>query len=127
MRKLILMTCTALLIAASTKAYAAPQRKAIVGAWKYEASMAPEGYRSGILLFSENDGNITGKLQLDGDYTINLQQLTFENNELQFSLYIDGYYISGNAKIEDDELQGTADTPDGALAFTAQKIRTEQQ
>ncbi len=121
MKKMILYFFTALLFAVGLNAYAA-QPNPLIGEWKYEATMAPEGYSNGLLVFAENDKQITGKLRLSGDYTVNLQQLTLEKNELQFSLYIDGYYISVNAKIEDDELAGTADTPDGEIAFTAEKM-----
>lgn len=125
MKKLIILTCSILLGATCLMGQTATNDSPVTGQWKYAAPSAPSGYDRGLLVFSETDSTLSGQLILAGDYIINLQQLSIENNELHFSLYVDGNYIAGKAKIEDDQLEGTADTPEGQIDFTAEKIRQE--
>ena len=125
MKKLILLTFVLAFVAVSLNASAKVTQKDVVGEWKYEAPSAAYGYNTGMLVFAEQDGKLTGALKLEDGSRIDLQSVTLEENVLKFSLYVEGGYITVNTKIDGDKLSGTVATPDGEIELTAKKVEKE--
>lgn len=110
-------------VAGSVNATVSQVNKDLVGNWKYEVPTAPYGYEKGTMVFSEKDGKLVGEVKFADGYKIEMKNVTFEEGVLKCGLYVDYEYISVKAKIEGNKLTGAANTPDGEMKLTAEKIQ----
>ena len=93
----------------------------VVGKWNYEVPYAPEGYEKGSMVFSEEDGELSGKVVFSDGYELSIKNLKVEGDELSCGIYVEGEYISIKMSISGGTMQGQVNTPDGALDISAVK------
>ncbi len=97
----------------------------ILGEWKYEVDAAPYGYEAGTLVFYMTEGKLLGKVLLNQNDKIELQNVSFVEGELKFGLYVENDYVSIKATIDGNKLDGTVSTPEGPKKIKAEKIVKE--
>lgn len=108
------------LTAAETKAQTADY-KALIGTWDIE--LTDVGYQMEFV-FKMEDGELTGELIFEMGNGI-MENITFENNELSFSVSIDAggqtVGVDVTATIEGNEMTGNMETDMGGSALTGTK------
>lgn len=123
MKKLLAFIFFVAIVAGTVNAKSANDNKEVTGEWKYEAPTAPYGYAAGVLVFKEKDGKLVGEVKFSDDYKIDLKDITYTEGQLKCGLYVDYNYVTIKAKIENELLNGTVDTPDGVMKITAKKMK----
>jgi len=124
MKKLMILVLVVVAVLGSLNAsYAAGNNKDVVGNWKYEVPSAPYGYEKGTLVFTEKEGKLVGEVKFADGYKIEMKNVTYENGELKCGLYVDYEYVSVKAKIEGNKMTGAANTPEGEMKLTAEKLK----
>jgi hypothetical protein len=121
MKKLMLFTL--LLAMAAFTANAATGNNDVIGEWKYEVPTAPYGYEAGTLLIAEKEGNLAGEVKFADGYKIELKNVSYTDGEFKCGLYVDYEYISIKAKVENKNMTGTVETPEGEMKITAKKVK----
>jgi hypothetical protein len=123
MKKLLAFILLVTIVAGTASAVKSNDNKELTGEWKYEVPTAPYGYSAGVFVFSEKEGNLVGEVKFADDYKIDLKDVTYAEGVLKCGLYVDYNYVTIKAKIEDKSMEGTVDTPEGAMKITATKIK----
>ena len=125
MKKLIILSFLIALLIGPAVALNPNNSDDILGEWKYEVEAAPYGYEAGILVFYRTEGKLLGKVLLNQNDKIELQNVSFTEGELKFGLYVENDYVSIKAKIDGNKLDGTVSTPEGPKKIKAEKIVKE--
>lgn len=98
----------------------------IVGKWKFQASGVPYEYSAGTITVSLKEKAYFAKVTFwESDYELNLEKITYENNILKASSYIDGSDVTVSMKVKDAktmEGKGTVDYE----SFTIKAAKMEQ-
>ncbi|MBT3383150.1 MAG: hypothetical protein HN778_15830 [Prolixibacteraceae bacterium] len=123
MKKLLVLAFLVAIVSGTLTAGVAQGNKDIVGEWKFESPNAPYGYDKGSFIFSEKEGKLVGEIKFAEGYKMELKEVTFSDDELNCNLYVDYNLVKLKGKIEGKKLTGTADSPEGALPFTAEKVK----
>ena len=123
MKKLILILFVFAVTANIVNAAKSPTNKDIIGEWKYEVPNAPYGYNIGNLVFEEKEGSLTGYAKLEGNNKIDLKDITYEEGVLKFGLYVDYDYVTLKISVEEEEMKGVVNTPEGEMPITAKKVK----
>ena len=123
MKKILILTFVAVLVAVTTSAFVASGNKDVVGEWKYEVPTAPYGYEKGVLNFSEKENELAGEVKFKDGYKITLKDVTYTCDTLKFGLYIDYQYIGVTATVKESKMMGFVDSPEGKMKLTAEKSR----
>ena len=123
MKKLMILAFVVLAVIGSVNVSLAADIKDVIGNWKYEVPSAPYGYEKGTLVFTEKEGKLVGEVKFADGYKIDMKNVTFENGELKCGLYVDYEYVSVKAKIEGNKMTGAANTPEGEMKLTAEKLK----
>ena len=112
MKKLFIL---ALLVAFAATLHAGPKTT------KNEVASAPYGYEKGTLVFSEKEGELAGEVHfLDGS-KVSMTKVTLENDVLKCELYVEGGYVTVEAKVDGNKMSGAVNTPDGKIDLKAEK------
>ncbi len=128
--KRIIIFSVAILFCISAVAAQNPQTKNNpVGKWKFEAPYAPEGYNTGLIDVNYADNKYSAAVSFPGsDYKIPGANVRFENDNLLFSVYIEGGDISIALKMESTaKMTGKAVSPDGDIPLTLTREVVKQQ
>lgn len=125
MKKLIGLSLLFVLIGTACLAINTDKSDEVVGEWKYQVESAPYGYEAGTLVFSVSEGKLLGKVLLAENNKIDLQNVSYAEGELKFGLYVDYDYVTIKAKIKENKLEGSVDTPEGPMKITAKKVIKE--
>jgi hypothetical protein len=123
MKKLIIFSLFLVFVAGSFDVSAKVRKKDLMGEWKYEAPTAPYGYEKGVFVFFEKDSKLKGELKLADGSKINFSDVKIEGDEVLFTLYVEGTYITAKSKIKGDSLSGKVSTPDGEIEVSAKKVK----
>ena len=123
MKKLMILAFLFVIVISSANATVSQASKDLIGNWKYEVPSAPYGYEKGTLVFTEKEGKLVGEVKFADGYKIDMKNVTFENGELKCGLYVDYEYVSVKAKIEGNKMTGAANTPEGEMKLTAEKLK----
>ena len=123
MKKLMILALVVLAVIGNVNVSLAADNKDVIGNWKYEVPSAPYGYEKGTLVFTEKEGKLVGEVKFADGYKIDMKNVTFENGELKCGLYVDYEYVSVKAKIEGSKMTGAANTPEGEMKLTAEKLK----
>jgi len=123
MKKIIAFVFVLAFTASVVNAVETPNKKDVIGEWKYEVPTAPYGYSSGTFVISEKEGKLAGHVKFSDGYKIDLKDVTYEEDTLKFGLYIDYSYVSLKSKIEGQNMNGTVNTPEGDMKVTAKKVK----
>ncbi len=111
-----------LLFLVVSSVYATIDTNKILGTWQYEAKDAPYEYSVGQLIFTENEGNLQGKIKI-GDYEIEMRDLKTEGENITFGAYVEGEYVTIKIKPGENLLTGTATYSEGTIDVKAKKDR----
>ncbi len=126
--KIFSLTLILLLSANFLNAQTGSEKKSPVGSWKYEASMAPEGYRSGIINVGYTDKKYSVTVAFSQDYKVTADQVRFENNALSGTVYVEGENVKISLKLESgNKMTGTADYSQGQIPLTLTRIPAEKK
>lgn len=90
------------------------------GTWNYKVEYAPEGYEKGQIIFSEQEGKVTGVVKVQGQ-SIPLNNLVFADGQYKFNVNIEYNDIPVTFKVEGDKLTGKANTPEGQMPISGIK------
>lgn len=123
MKRLISLIVTILLSVTFITASGQQAKKDPAGTWKFEAPYAPEGYNTGTIQVGMTENKMTATIGLTGsDYKIPGEKVRFENEQLLFSVYLEGAEISIVMKMESNtKMTGYANTPDGQIPISLVK------
>lgn len=99
---------------------ASVQKKDPVGKWKFEASTAPEGYKTGTLVFGVNEGKYTaGTIFTNFDYKFPGEKVKYANDSVSFVINLEGEAIKVLLKMEDPgKIIGKAVYSEGVVPLT---------
>jgi hypothetical protein len=122
MKKVFFVLMVIAAVALNTKVFAS-SNAAILGSWKVEAPTAPWEYSKTTLVITEANDVLSAKLVTEDKQELKVKTITFADNVLKFSLFIDGYNIQIEGKLADSKLTGVADSPEGDIKFTAEKSK----
>jgi hypothetical protein len=94
-----------------------------IGAWKFEAPYAPEGYTSGLVVVGLSEKKHTATMSFTGsDYTIPGGQVKATNDSITFSVYVEGQDVKVFLKIDNDTIMsGKAVYSEGEIPLTLTK------
>jgi len=123
MKKLLVFVFLVAIVSGSLNAVAAEGNKDITGEWKFESPNAPYGYEKGSFIFSEKEGKLVGEIKFADGYKMELKEVTFLEGVLKCNLYVDYNLVKLKGEIDGKKMTGTADSPEGALPFTAEKVK----
>ncbi len=123
MKKFLILTLVAALVAVTLSAMVSTGNKDVVGKWKYEVPSAPYGYEKGVLNFSEKENELAGEVKFNDGYKISLKDVSYKGDTVKFGLYIDYQYIGVTATVEEGKMTGFVDSPEGKMKLTAEKSR----
>jgi len=123
MKKFLILTLVAAMVAVTLSAMVSTGNKDVVGEWKYEVPTAPYGYEKGVLNFSEKENELAGEVKFNDGYKISLKDVSYKGDTVKFGLYIDYQYIGVTATVEEGKMTGFVDSPEGKMKLTAEKSR----
>ncbi|MBT8308386.1 MAG: hypothetical protein KJN85_15710 [Maribacter sp.] len=96
----------------------------LVGAWNYTVENVDYEYRTGVLLISKEDGKYNVQVQLSAG-NIPGEEIEVVDNNIKFSVYIEGQKISVSLKAEGDKIKGESSSYDGVYKIEGTKIMPE--
>lgn len=123
MKKVFLLVFLAAIFSGTLHASVSQGNEEITGEWKYESPHAPYGYEKGSIIVSEKEGKLAGEIKFADGYKLPLKDVSFKDGVLKCNLTIDYNDIAIKATIDGAKMKGTADSPEGALPFTAEKAK----
>lgn len=97
------------------------------GTWKFEAPTSQEGYTSGTIVIELKEQKYTVTVTFTGsDYKIPGEKVKFENDILNFVVYVEGEEIKISLKLEDNlKMVGKAVYSGGDIPVTLRKVTEE--
>lgn len=110
-----------MLVASFTSAVSAQKKVDPTGTWTYEATAAPYEYSSGDIVVAKEGKDFTVQIVLGEYYKMKGEKVVYENNELSFTVYIEGEAIDIKTTVEKEEMKGQASYSDGDIPITAKK------
>lgn len=125
MKKVLILFIIAVFGPYVLHAGAPAEKNEIIGKWKYESQHAPYGYEKGSIIVSEKEGKLTGEVIFADGYKLPLRDVTYADGKLKCKFTVDYNEIAIKATVEGLKMKGTADSPEGALPFTAEKTKEE--
>jgi hypothetical protein len=93
----------------------------VTGKWKYQVPQAPYGYQEGMLILAEKENKLEGEVKFSDGYKIKLKDISFQDGQLKFGLYIDYEYVKVEASVEDSKMKGSVISSEGKMNLTAKK------
>jgi len=125
MKKGLLLLCLFSIICGNIVAQdATAQKKDPVGKWKFEAPTAPEGYKSGTMVFGITEGKYTAAtIFANFDYKFPGEKVKYANDSVSFVINLEGEAINVLLKMEDPvKINGKAVYSEGAVPLVLTKI-----
>lgn len=94
-----------------------------VGAWKFDAPYAPEGFTTGTIVISLVEQKHTATMSFTGsEYKLNGDNVKVENDSVSFSIFLEGQDIKVSLKGDANEkLVGKAVYSEGEVPLTLTK------
>jgi len=127
MKKSFLIIMLLGVIFLNTRPLFAEDISAVVGAWKCIVTDVPAEYAKSTITFSEKEGKLAGVVKFESGEEIKLSTVKYVNNQLVLTLYVEGYEITAEGKVTETKITGTADTPEGKVTFTANKVTEKKK
>lgn len=116
--KLVLMV---MLMATVTSTVSAQKKVDPTGTWAYEAPDAPYEYSAGDIVIAKEGKEFTVEIVLGEYYKVKGSNVSYEKNEISFSVYIEGESVKIKGTVSKEEIKGTASYTDGTIPITAKK------
>ena len=104
-------------------------KKDPVGNWKFETTYSPEGYTSGTFTVGYTENKYSAIMVVTGsDYQYPGENVSFQNDSLIFSLYVEGEIVKVSMKLESNEkMSGKAVYSGGEIPITLARLTEESQ
>lgn len=128
MKKIAMFLFLALLSVSILNGQASKTKNNPVGNWKFDAPYAPEGYTSGVIEVVFADNKYSSNISFTGsDYKIPGEKVKFENDTIDFVVYIEGNDIAIKLKMESStRMSGKATYFEGEIPLTLLREVTGQ-
>ncbi len=110
-----------MLVASFSTTVSAQKKMDPTGTWTYEASQAPYEYSSGDIVVSKEGKEYTVQIVLGEYHKMKAEQVAFENNELSFTVFIDGESVDIKMTVGKESMEGNASYSDGTIPITTKK------
>lgn len=94
----------------------------VIGSWKCAVLDVPYEYSNSVITFTEKEGKLAGTVKFDSGEEIKLSTVKLTNTQLVLTLYVEGYSITVDGKVNGNKITGTVDSPEGRVNFTATKV-----
>ena len=94
----------------------------VIGSWKCAVIDVPYEYSNSVITIAEKEGKLTGVVKFDSGEEIKLSTVKLTNNQLVLTLYVEGYSVTVDGKVNGNKITGTVDSPEGRVNFTATKV-----
>lgn len=99
----------------------------VTGTWKCAVTDVPNEYSNSLITFIEKEGKLSGSVKFDSGEEIKLSTVRLTNGQLLLTLYVEGYSISVDGKVNGEKIAGVIDTPDGKVNFTASRVPEDKK
>jgi hypothetical protein len=109
------------LIVAGTSSLYAQKKVDPAGTWTYSAPDAPYEYNTGDIVIDKDGNELTVKIKLGDYYEVKGQNVALEEDQLTFTVYIEGESVSIKGTVGKEEIEGTASYSEGTIRFKAKK------
>lgn len=90
------------------------------GIWDYEVE-TPQGNMTGEMTIKKSDGNFTVSIETEQFGTLELANITLEENEMTADIDMQGATVEFSFEFDGDAMKGSIATPDGDMDITAKK------
>jgi len=110
-----------MLVASFSTNVSAQKKMDPTGTWTYEASQAPYEYSSGDIVVAKEGKEYTVQIVLGEYYKLKAEQVVYENNELAFTVFIDGESVDIKMTVGKESMEGSASYSDGTIPITTKK------
>jgi len=87
------------------------------GKWNYTVD-APDMTYKGVMVLSEEDGEFSGTMTSQG-VEIQLKDVEVEDNEITFSMNVQGFVCKVNGTFDGDKMKGTVSVEGMEMALSA--------
>ena len=99
----------------------------LLGSWSFNVNGAPWEFNSGNMIFEQNEeAELEGKIIFHTGREVTIQNLTFEEEEFEFTVVVDGYDVQAVFSIEEEQIRGRAMSMEGNMSFAATKKVDEE-
>ncbi len=122
MKKFLLFLFVTTLFVGSLSADNKNSESGLIGEWKFECPSAPYGYTAGSIFVLKKEGKLEGYVKFSDGYKIDLKNIDFSENTFKSGIYVDYEYVGLKATLDGTKMKGTANSPEGDLSFTANKV-----
>jgi glycoprotein endo-alpha-1,2-mannosidase len=96
-------------------------RDLLLGTWNYKVKGAPFGFRTGKVIFFEEDGDVKAKLKIYG-LTIKTKDLNISGSQVSFIAQVDIEQVAIKLELEgEDRLTGLVHISEGAMPVVMEK------
>jgi glycoprotein endo-alpha-1,2-mannosidase len=95
-------------------------RDLLLGTWNYTVKEAPFGFRTGKVIFFEEDGQVKAKLKIYG-LTIKTKDLIISGTKVSFNAQVDIEQVALRLELDGDRLMGLVHMSEGAMAVEMTK------
>ncbi len=120
MKKLILAL---FIIGISLSGYAGIKPKDVVGKWKYQVDTGGE-YMTGLMKFTEKDGQLVGEVVSDDGYTFPFTKVEIkEENNLYLEAKTDYNHYKIDVKVDGNKFSGTGSSYEGEAPIKGEKVK----
>ena len=109
----------------SAKSFAV-EKSALTGSWKCIAENVPYEYINSTISIVEKEGKLVGSVKFEDGGEISLNYVKENGKDVTMSVYVEGYEVIINGKLEGSKITGTADTPEGRVSLTVTKAEKKQ-
>lgn len=111
-----------ILAAFSGHLYAQP----VEGDWEFFVQQAPWEYNKGVIQIHKNsDDLLEGTIIFHTGSRIPVENITAEDSEVTFRVFVDGTEVNADCTLEDGRLEGKVQTTEGEMHFTASRKEAE--
>ena len=125
MKKLFVLSFLVVMFSGAVSAITGENNSKVVGEWKFESPDAPYGYTKGSIVIEEKEGKLSGYVKFSDGYKVDMKNASFSDGVLKSGIYIDYELVKLEATLNGNKMKGTADSSEGKLSFTAQKVEKE--
>ncbi len=99
----------------------------LVGEWTFSVTQAPWEYSRGkVLIDLDEEQAPVGKIVFDSGIEVRIAKITQEENKVTMEIYVEGYPVRTILDLEDDEMKGYTETPEGSIPFAAKRYIPEE-
>lgn len=128
MKKPLFTVCGMFLITFLLMTTSAKAENPLLGSWMFSVTQAPWEYSKGKIIIEEGEEkNLAGKIIFDSGMEFTIYKITEAEEKVIIEMYIEGYPIRTIVSLNEDEISGYTETPDGNIPFSAVRELLEEK